>query len=330
MFLIFHQVGNSYSGNRNKHCKCQYCKVYCYRVLLSRHLLKWNNCRRNVVFTSCANTSLYSWTFVAQQGGSNNSSKAKSGRTPKNSKKSTSKSAKSGELENNSNLSKDKKQELTTPSASSRRQGVGLNDIPVDLGEVISDPLLEENEVTELPTDENSWRHAVEYALEEIHSQVKYSKSQFSWMKPFTNTSKNSLLCERCEGIGMMTCEYCHGQGFVRFGPGNNFRIRYRQIEVVLPRRVWGDLYYCPVCGGLRRERCISCCGSGIVQNTTSIPTEEERLESLKKQQVPKRGKHRIYFLRDINKEMEEKLQQHEKQQRQRPSSNEEDIDFLD
>ncbi|GJD12375.1 hypothetical protein Gasu2_64630 [Galdieria sulphuraria] len=157
-----------------------------------------------MAFTFSAHVSRNCWTLVAKGGDSKDSSKAKSSRIPKRSKKSTRKSLSSGDFVDNWNSSKHPMEELTSPISSglgSHRRGVGLNDIPVDLGEVFSDPLLEEKELTELPADESSWKHAVEYALEEIHSQVKYSKSQFSWMKPFTNKSKNTLLCERCEDL---------------------------------------------------------------------------------------------------------------------------------
>eukprot|EP00871_Galdieria_phlegrea_P004474 jgi/Galph1/5027/GphlegSOOS_G3634.1 len=194
----------------------------------------------------------------------------------------------------------------------STRVGIGINDIPVDLGEVISDPLLsEEGDDTQEDNslDNDNWRHAVECAMEEIHSQVKYSENQFSWMKPFRNKSKTIPVCERCEGTGMMICEYCRGQGFVRFGPGNNFRIRYRQMEVVLPRRVWGDLYYCPACGGLRKERCITCYGSGSEKVDETIETTEQKLEHLALDNQSNK-RHKSYLLRDINKEIEEKLSQ--------------------
>lgn len=303
-----------------------------------QHCCYDKNTRVDTYFTSCVsrNTALSSCVYLGPLRCTMVWILAKRGSPKKTNKSSSSRKPKPSDKSNHSEQFVDSSKEQS-PSIGSHRQGIGLNDIPVDLGEVVSDPLLEEeeeeSETREFPADENSWKHAVEYALEEIHSQVKYSESQFSWMKPFTTSvSKNVLLCQRCDGTGMMTCEYCHGQGFVRFGPGNNFRIRYRHIEVVLPRRVWGDLYYCPVCGGLRRERCITCYGSGTLQTKSSnIPTEEERIESLRAQQTPKRGKHRIYFLRDINQQIEEKSTQLGGKQHQRKSSEEEeDIDFLE
>lgn len=87
-------------------------------------------------------------------------------------------------------------------------------------------------------------------------------------LKPFQKRKLVQGVCETCQGNGMTVCEYCEGQGYVDLGKDAcRFHERFGDHVVMKPTHVMGTIYFCPLCGGLQKERCVGCLGTGIVDS---------------------------------------------------------------
>eukprot|EP00177_Eucheuma_denticulatum_P003285 GFKZ01005934.1.p1 GENE.GFKZ01005934.1~~GFKZ01005934.1.p1 ORF type:complete len:453 (-),score=97.16 GFKZ01005934.1:1137-2495(-) len=86
-------------------------------------------------------------------------------------------------------------------------------------------------------------------------------------LRPFKLREEKEEECSSCGGTGMTTCPYCKGEGFVDLGEnGEKFEPKFENNTFTMPKKVMGSIYHCPLCGGLKEERCISCFGSGKVR----------------------------------------------------------------
>eukprot|EP00187_Rhodella_violacea_P013983 CAMPEP_0184714670 /NCGR_PEP_ID=MMETSP0314-20130426/4752_1 /TAXON_ID=38298 /ORGANISM="Rhodella maculata, Strain CCMP 736" /LENGTH=440 /DNA_ID=CAMNT_0027177633 /DNA_START=321 /DNA_END=1643 /DNA_ORIENTATION=- len=121
----------------------------------------------------------------------------------------------------------------------------------------------------DLPSEKNDeiWKYRVDYAIDYM-GQFWDSSPKNAWLKPFKERKLDEQrkgVCKICDGTGMMICEYCKGAGFVEFSKENRFKVTFKQSEMFLPQKVAGsNLFHCPLCGGLRKERCINCYGKGV------------------------------------------------------------------
>lgn len=111
-----------------------------------------------------------------------------------------------------------------------------------------------------------TWRYKLRYARELMASGVAGpARGGLENLRPYVAAAAAVRACTPCDGTGMAVCSYCKGAGFVRLGgrPGARvFSITHNQSMAVLPTHVMGDTFHCPLCGGLRRERCVRCAGS--------------------------------------------------------------------
>lgn len=99
------------------------------------------------------------------------------------------------------------------------------------------------------------------------------SSGRYANLRPFRMREENEGICLTCEGTGFTVCDYCKGQGFVDLGEnGEKFKVNFGVNELVLPKKVMGSIYHCPLCGGLREERCIACLGFPMKQKSGSAP----------------------------------------------------------
>jgi len=112
---------------------------------------------------------------------------------------------------------------------------------------------------------EEALRYQLDYAIAMVQDSGDMASGSYQGLLPFAAKRKDQGLCAKCLGSGMSTCEYCKGKGFVQFGPGQNFNIRHKGTELTMPTHISGNQYYCPLCGGLRKERCLGCLGAGYV-----------------------------------------------------------------
>ncbi|PXF48567.1 hypothetical protein BWQ96_01736 [Gracilariopsis chorda] len=97
------------------------------------------------------------------------------------------------------------------------------------------------------------------------------SSGRLANLKPFKLREDDKKTCSDCEGTGMVTCEYCEGEGFVDFGKNaHKFYEEFEEGTMLLPKHVMGNIYHCPYCGGLTRERCVPCLGSGVIEEANS------------------------------------------------------------
>lgn len=94
------------------------------------------------------------------------------------------------------------------------------------------------------------------------------SSGRLANLKPYKLREDDKKTCGDCKGTGMVTCEYCAGEGFVDFGENaHKFYEEFEEGTMLLPKHVMGSIYHCPYCGGLTRERCVPCLGSGIIED---------------------------------------------------------------
>lgn len=101
------------------------------------------------------------------------------------------------------------------------------------------------------------------------------SSGRESNLKPFQKRKVVQGVCQTCQGKGMTVCEYCKGQGFVDLGKDAcKFHQKFGDNLLMKPQLVMGTIYFCPLCGGLQKERCVGCLGTGI-----DDPEEGEKVE---------------------------------------------------
>ncbi|KAK4534542.1 hypothetical protein CDCA_CDCA02G0567 [Cyanidium caldarium] len=125
------------------------------------------------------------------------------------------------------------------------------------------------------PMQQSDWEVKLNYALEVLRGMTWY-QSQLERLRPFVERRKRERLCTSCNGTGWETCEYCKGRGIIHRSEYRVFA-RNKRIEVHLPTKMpYGNLYRCPLCGGLRRERCSQCFGSGDLNEAERVLRELE------------------------------------------------------
>lgn len=99
------------------------------------------------------------------------------------------------------------------------------------------------------------------------------SSGRLDNLRPFSSRPE-PMTCDACDGLGMTSCDYCQGEGFVDFGEkAHRFYEEFKDEQMVLPKHVMGNTYHCPFCGGLQKERCVKCLGIGEL-----VDTEAERV----------------------------------------------------
>lgn len=97
-------------------------------------------------------------------------------------------------------------------------------------------------------------------------------------LKPFKAREEGVEICDSCKGSGMVVCDHCNGEGFVDLGKnGEKFNPVIGDCEVAMPKHVMGNIYHCPLCGGLQRERCVSCLGTGEKMSQPDNGTADSR-----------------------------------------------------
>lgn len=103
----------------------------------------------------------------------------------------------------------------------------------------------------------------------EQFSSTHRASGRLENLKPYTQRKLDEHICEKCEGKGMTKCDYCKGMGFVDLGEGGkDFEYKFKNVEFfVMPTHVMGNIYHCPLCGGLQKERCDACEGTGEITN---------------------------------------------------------------
>ncbi|KAK1857566.1 hypothetical protein I4F81_000182 [Pyropia yezoensis] len=115
-----------------------------------------------------------------------------------------------------------------------------------------------------------TWRYKLRYARDLMASGAAGpARGGLENLRPYVAATAAARTCTPCDGTGMAVCSYCKGAGFVRLGgrPGARvFSITHNQSMAVLPTHVMGDTFHCPLCGGLRRERCVRCAGVGTIE----------------------------------------------------------------
>lgn len=131
-------------------------------------------------------------------------------------------------------------------------------------------PLLAQQEMEEME-EESANEISVRSHLEDLMAEFS-SKNQKSDrlqnLRPYALRT-DAVICDACNGEGMTTCSYCKGEGFVDFGEDNKrFHDDFPDGDMVLPKRVMENIYHCPMCGGLQKERCIKCLGVGELEDT--------------------------------------------------------------
>lgn len=101
----------------------------------------------------------------------------------------------------------------------------------------------------------------------DLFASMHRSSDKLRNLRPFKLREEKEEVCESCGGKGMTTCPYCKGEGFVDLGEnGEKFQPEFENNILTMPRKVMGSIYHCPLCGGLREERCVTCFGSGKVR----------------------------------------------------------------
>lgn len=138
----------------------------------------------------------------------------------------------------------------------------------------------EENERNRVPSKQEAdmKEHLRNRFME--RSSIHRENDRLNNLKPFKTRKESEITCDTCSGTGMVTCPYCKGEGFVDLGPnGEKFKPKFRNNTFTMPKHVMGNIYHCPLCGGLQRERCEYCLGSGdltkedeLLPGSSSVP----------------------------------------------------------
>lgn len=166
-------------------------------------------------------------------------------------------------------------QDLTGQDNASLRAPNGISDGPQDLMQELL-PLLakeEQEEQREQLEDETDMRVRVDACWDQFAS-LHRSTTRLDNLRPFRLRDEAEEKCADCKGTGMTTCEYCKGEGFVDLGEkAERFQPEFGDNLLSMPKRVTGNIYHCPLCGGLQEERCVKCFGSGV------SPKRKERQE---------------------------------------------------
>lgn len=140
----------------------------------------------------------------------------------------------------------------------------GLNSGPRDfLQELL--PMMAQQEMRELQDeseDDKALRGLLSDAMTEMMQRGSESR-RLDNLRPFKNRAK-PVACDACNSTGMVTCSYCKGEGMVDFGEdAHKFYKEFRGTRMQLTKKVMGNVYLCPYCGGLMEERCEKCLGLG-------------------------------------------------------------------
>ena len=130
----------------------------------------------------------------------------------------------------------------------------------------------QENEETRVVTDEEDRiKRLVSTCYTQFNSIHRFS-DRLNNLKPYTLQKESEQECEACDGTGMTECEYCKGEGYVDLGEnGEKFNPEYGNNVFTMPKHVTGNIYHCPLCGGLQQERCVSCFGTGAVRDGKEV-----------------------------------------------------------
>lgn len=125
----------------------------------------------------------------------------------------------------------------------------------------------EEQEATRtVSPEEAEAREALQIAYDQLSSMHR-SGDRLGNLRPFQLRDEGVSDCLTCDGDGMVVCSYCKGDGFVDLGEGGkDFTGFIDGMEVELPKHVMGTTFHCPLCGGLRKERCVKCLGTGTLR----------------------------------------------------------------
>lgn len=140
-----------------------------------------------------------------------------------------------------------------------------------ELVSVLGKKEMEEQSAEKPSEEEQNMRDLLDYLIDEHLSGFHHSGS-FNSLKPFQEKASKVAKCSKCDGEGLMQCEFCKGNCYVdeeRCGPPGTM-MKCDLGEVLVPEH--SDLKgacLCPFCGGLGQERCTSCFGEGIVSNTS-------------------------------------------------------------
>lgn len=152
------------------------------------------------------------------------------------------------------------------------------NGLPGDPQDLIQDLLTllakeEQEQRREQPEDETDVRVRIDACWNQFAS-LHRSTTRLKNLRPFRLRDEAENKCAECKGTGMTKCEYCKGEGFVDLGEkAERFQSEFGDNILSMPKRVTGNIYHCPLCGGLQEERCVKCFGSGV------SPKREERQE---------------------------------------------------
>lgn len=93
-------------------------------------------------------------------------------------------------------------------------------------------------------------------------------------LKPFASR-RAPKKCKQCSTTGMITCSYCKGEGFVDLGEdAAKFYEDFPDESISLPPKATGNIYHCPLCGGLKEERCDRCFGTGFLEDAEKQPKD--------------------------------------------------------
>lgn len=143
----------------------------------------------------------------------------------------------------------------------------GLPSGPPDLLQELL-PIMAQQEISQLQDDnkdEKAMRELLSEAMTGIFKRSSESP-RLDNLRPYKLRQK-PIVCDACDGSGMVTCSYCKGEGMVDFGvDAHKFYKEFGASDMTLPKRVMGNTYLCPFCGCLTEERCEKCLGSGELE----------------------------------------------------------------
>jgi hypothetical protein len=116
--------------------------------------------------------------------------------------------------------------------------------------------------------DEENRQRAILQIVRNMHLSNFRRSESFKHLKPFQLKAETLRKCPRCDGTGMMECDCCKGAGImdeaITGPPGTLYK--YEGGEAIVPEfsGLIGEVV-CPFCGGMTRERCLTCLGSGEI-----------------------------------------------------------------
>ncbi|KAI0563029.1 hypothetical protein FGB62_47g014 [Gracilaria domingensis] len=141
--------------------------------------------------------------------------------------------------------------------------GCGPDDFFFELMPLIAKMEAEENRV--VSKQEKNMRRFMGKVFHQFASSHRSDPRQRN-LKPFKLREDEKKGCVRCEGFGMIPCEYCEGFGFVDFGEnGEKFYEEFGSHGIPLPNHVMGNMYLCPYCEGSSLKECEECSGTGSI-----------------------------------------------------------------